>query len=166
MRLPVLYAQNIIVGVITSGRWQWYVTGHDFWVLDQGKLRGFDASEHAVSNLDSSEGRFAIEVVNQDTLAQFLRFIESFKASTEELRAQFLAEERDGKLGGDDWYKFIPSLLVDFDSRRLLSLYPEPYSFEDYVPAGWTGIYEDFLPLVPVSERYWVIEGVNYFEKR
>ncbi|HWI64958.1 MAG TPA: hypothetical protein VNT75_24275 [Symbiobacteriaceae bacterium] len=156
MLLPIEYAQHIIVGVVTSGSWRWYVTERDPWVLD---LKRYEQAMGRNGYQVSTPGRYDWNT------AQFLQHIQPFRVSVEELRAQIAAEEREGSLGDENWYKFIPSLLVDFDSRKLLSLYPEPYSFEAFVPEGWTGAYDDFLPLVPVSERYWVVDGADLFEK-
>ena len=60
----------------------------------------------------------------------------------------------------ESWaYDFRPSLYVDFDSRKLFSLYSEPASYEDFVPNKWVGEFFDFLNLVPESEKYWVEES-------
>ena len=57
----------------------------------------------------------------------------------------------------------MPSLIVDFDSKILLSYFPEPASFESYTPDGWIGKYENFLDEVPVEEKYWIINNKDYF---
>jgi hypothetical protein len=44
-----------------------------------------------------------------------------------------------------------------------MSYFPEPASFENFIPDGWKGFYENFLDKVPMQERYWVIDGIDYF---
>src|SRR5205807_1298043 len=63
----------------------------------------------------------------------------------------------------DDVAELCPSLLIDFDRKRLMSLFPEPASFEDYVPEGWSGEYGNFLDQVPEEQRYWTINGKDVF---
>jgi hypothetical protein len=65
----------------------------------------------------------------------------------------------------EDVADFCPALMVNFDQRRLLSLFPEMIKFEDYVPYGWYGKYDDFYPEIPQEQRYWIVDGVDYFER-
>jgi len=54
---------------------------------------------------------------------------------------------------------------VDFDEKTFYLLFPEPASFEEYVPSGWKGTYEDFTGLIPKIEKYWVNkDGENLLE--
>ena len=54
----------------------------------------------------------------------------------------------------EDDYK--PSLYVDFDKKKLYSMYEEPASYEDYVPIDWYAKYENFLNLIPIEKCYWI----------
>jgi hypothetical protein len=84
-----------------------------------------------------------------------------YLVTTDELRALLRAKLPATKW--DDIAELVPSLYVDFDERKLLSLYSEPASFEDYVPDGWEGRYDNFLHLISERRRYWVIDGVDIF---
>jgi hypothetical protein len=53
----------------------------------------------------------------------------------------------------------MPSLFIDFDSKTLLSYFPEPTAFEKFAPDGWVAAYRPFFDLIPLNERYWIIEG-------
>jgi len=33
-------------------------------------------------------------------------------------------------------------------------MFPEPASYEEYVPEEWQGKYEDFTELIPESQKY------------
>ncbi|WP_322906646.1 hypothetical protein [Paenibacillus campi] len=40
-----------------------------------------------------------------------------------------------------------PSLYVDVDGKQLFSSYPEPASYERYVPDGWRGTYGQWMEI-------------------
>jgi hypothetical protein len=63
----------------------------------------------------------------------------------------------------DEMAELFPSLFIDFDSKILLSLFPELLAFEKYIPKGWIGEFKNFYDLIPESEKYWIIDEVNYF---
>ncbi|MBD1373680.1 hypothetical protein IC620_15140 [Hazenella sp. IB182357] len=151
MKIEPEYAQNIIVGVIYKNEWIWYVTDRDVWFLDQTKL--------LPSNNDYSE-RFDIPIVNENTAEQFLEKISGYQVSVCEL-TYLLIKEKDKEEPEPD--NFGVSLMVDFDKKQLFSFYPEPMSFEYYVPDGWTGEYLNFESKIPHDQRYWIIDGENYF---
>lgn len=162
--LEPVYGEIIIVGVIESKEWYWYVTEKDFWILDYNKLesayklRGYDIS-------NSENNRFGIKVLQDEEIHKFLNKISKYKVSRD-----FLYNLMIKKINSNDFVDlldFQPALLVDFDDHILYSMYTEPYSFEEYVPADWSGIYEDFTSLVPEEERYWINEiKENLFFKK
>lgn len=59
----------------------------------------------------------------------------------------------------NDKLAYNPLILIDFESRVLTSYYPEPESFEDFVPDGWSGKYQDFAADIPQNKRYWLDEN-------
>ena len=62
----------------------------------------------------------------------------------------------------DDMNSFchlIPGLFVSFDSKAFFSYFPEPTHFENFAPDGWTSVYKPFFDLIPLKERYWIIDG-------
>ena len=146
------YAEDIVVGMISDKSFAWYILEKELCFLDLNKLReawrkrGYDAPD-----CDSNSERFGIRVVDEHTKYAFLEKIEDFKVTTTELRKMLMAETDSLERAA-----FSASLLIDFDQKRLLSIYYEPESFEAYVPAGWTGEYEDFYSDIPVQERYWI----------
>lgn len=110
-----------------------------------------------IHNPDDFSDRFDIAVVKEDTAEDFLHKIIDFEVGTEDLR-KILEQEAYSHISD-----MLPSLYVDFDGKELTSYYPEPASYELYVPNGWLGKYEQFLGNVPEDYRYWVIHGVNLF---
>jgi hypothetical protein len=107
--------------------------------------------------------RFNIPVLNEHTVDRFLAEMGEYEVERGIL-SQFVLERQPNS----DWYEIndlCPALLIDFDQKKLSSLFPEPASFEEYVPDGWIGEWKNFLDAVPVDSRYWVINGVDYFER-
>ncbi len=51
-----------------------------------------------------------------------------------------------------------PSILIDFENKVLWPYYAESGSFEDFVPNGWDGKYQDFTIEIPQNKRYWIDE--------
>ncbi|USB33409.1 hypothetical protein [Paenibacillus sp. YPG26] len=147
MKLMPDYAQVLIVGVIFRGTWNWYITEREYWFLNT-----------------EMEDRFGIEILDENTAEAFLTRIEDLKVSTLEL-AQTLNDLRDAFKSYDEVLEFIPAIYVNFDEKVLYSLFPEPMSFEDYVPDGWTGEYKDFLDEVPEQEQYWAAGGQHFFNE-
>ena len=148
-QLP-LYAQNIIVFVTFKSSTGWYVADKELWFLDLRKFAdAFISKGYAVPNPEDFSDRFNIPVVNEDTASAFLLCIQDCKASADELK-QVLEQKTYDHISD-----MVPSLYVNFDEKRLLSSYPEPASYEQFVPDGWIGLYGSWLACVPEEHRFW-----------
>lgn len=164
MLLEPQYAQNIIVAVIFHGEWRWYVTDKELWFLDLNKLtnafsdKGYDMNEE-----DDSE-RFGIRVLSEQTADLFLSLIQELRVEVTDLRQKVL-EVCSSADNYDCILDVCPVLCIDFDKKVLFSLYPEPAAYEDYVPDGWKGEYEDFTIKIPDNQKYWLISGKDYFKE-
>ncbi|MCM3020429.1 hypothetical protein M3582_20290 [Priestia megaterium] len=160
--LEPIYAENVIVGVIHKKQFQWYVTDRELWYLDYVKFAQAFESHLAADEYIEPE-RKGIEVLNNENAELFLQRIESYKADAATLLKLF--ENKIESKGEEDVLDFSPSFLVDFDQKAFYSMFPEPASFEEYVPSDWKGMYEDFTGLIPKIEKYWVNkDGENLFE--
>ncbi|MDM5340498.1 hypothetical protein QUF84_25230 [Fictibacillus enclensis] len=154
------YAENIIVLVKYNENYKWFVTDKEIWFLDLKKLissyreKGFE-----IPNPDDFSERFGIAVVNEDTVEAFLQEVSEFEVNNEELRKMLVQKTYN------DVTDMLPSLYVDFDDKKLISFYPEPASYEFYVPEGWRGEYEQFIELIPKDYCYWIVNGENLFVK-
>ena len=156
MILEPLYAENIIVAVIYKNEFRWYVTDKELWFLDYDKL------DHAYKNLgvsiednEETEERNGIQVLNNENVEVFLLRINQYKTTKEEIN-YLLLENIKRKNAGEDLLDFSPVLLINFDNKILYSMFPEPASYENYVPKDWIGTYEDFTEFIPTSEKYWI----------
>src|SRR5690606_22983456 len=112
-----------------------------------------------IHNPDDFSERFGIAVVNEDTAEEFLQKISEFEVSNEELR-EIVVQRKYSHISD-----MLPSLYVNFDGKKLTSFYPEPVSYERYVPNGWLGKYEEFIGDIPEDYHYWIVNGDNLFQK-
>lgn len=151
------YNENIIVGVLYNEVFNWYVTDKEIWYLDyQKRINAFNEKGFEVKEEYIDEARQGILILNSSNAKIFLKRIEKLKIESIQLR-KLLQKERT--LNDDSWtYDFRPSLYVNFDSRKLFSLYSEPASYENHVPMDWQGCYCDFMKLIPNNEKYWLDE--------
>lgn len=156
MVLEPLYAENIIVAIIYNNEFKWYVTDKELWFLDYNKL------DNAYKNLgieiqdnNEPEERIGIKVLDNENVAIFLQRINKYRTTKDELN-YLLLENIKNKSEEEDLLDFSPVLLINFDNKTLYSMFPEPASYEEYVPKGWSGKYEDFSELIPKSEKYWI----------
>lgn len=166
LKVQIEYGENIIVAVLFKSCWKWYVTEKDYWFLDLTKLDNafLNKGYKSTNQIDYSD-RFNIAVLDENSAEDFLNEISEFEVSKSELRNIILISEETITGVNYNYLEFMPALLVDFDNKILLSCFPEPASFESYVPEGWSGMYKEFLDKVPDEETYWMINNKNYFLK-
>ncbi|MGE1128325.1 hypothetical protein [Bacillus wiedmannii] len=156
MKLEPLYAENIIVAVIYKNEFRWYVTDKELWFLDYNKLdNAYKNLGISIEDNDETEERNEIKVLDHENVEVFLVRINQYKTTKEELN-YLLLENIKRKNAGEDLLDFSPVLLINFDNKILYSMFPEPASYENYVPKDWIGTYEDFTEFIPTSEKYWI----------
>ena len=156
MILEPLYAENIIVAVIYNNEFRWYVTDKELWFLDYNTLdNAYKNLGVSIEDNDETEERNGIKVLDNENVEVFLQRINKYNTTKEELN-YLLLENIKSKHAGEDLLDFSPVLLINFDDKILYSMFPEPASYEEYVPKDWNGKYEDFTKLIPKSEKYWI----------
>jgi hypothetical protein len=164
MKVPIKYGENIIVAVIYNHTWSWYVTEKEYWYLDLTRLeQAYLDKGYALPNAGDYSERFDIALLNEHSAEKFLQKISECRVSVVELSELLLKRDDHDLDQPDSITEFTPSLFVDFDEKLFISYFPEPASFEEYVPEDWVGKYESFLDKVPPQEKYWVILGKDYF---
>lgn len=148
-----VYAENLVVAIKHSGCIEWYILDKDYCFLDYNKLEeAYRKKGYEVVSDDAF--RFGIKVVSELTQNLFVDSIKKYKVEAEDLKNMLINESNyDEKLA------YNPSLLIDFEKKVLLSYYAEPESFEDFVPNGWDGKYQDFTLDIPQNKRYWIDEN-------
>ncbi len=104
--------------------------------------------------------RKGIEILDTQNWPEFSERIKHWKVSSQELTNLIKAN-----LPLESWeenFELFPALLIDFDDKRLFSVFTEPTKFENYVPSNWNGKLEDFFSLIPMQEKYWIINSIDY----
>jgi hypothetical protein len=86
--------------------------------------------------------RKGIPILNEKTALFFLHRIDECKVGYDILQNMMTEELPVSKW--DDISEMFPSLFINFDNKELWSLFSELTFFENYVPEGWIGKYEDF----------------------
>lgn len=161
IKLVPIYAENIIVGVLWKDMFRWYVTDKELWFLDYKKLDiAYGITE--IREFDSEpEERKGLYILDSNNIERFLDNINCYLYNSDELQ-NLILEKRKLMIDTDELLDFSPSLYIDFNKKLFFSLYPEPASYEDYLPDEWTGMYCDFLRLIPEKFRYWQSnKGIN-----
>ncbi|WP_338782148.1 hypothetical protein [Metabacillus sp. FJAT-52054] len=159
MLLEPVYGQNIIVGFIFNQHFNWYVTYRELWFLDYQKFNAAD-KDTGFSYGDFNNERNNIPVLDKTNALFFLNRIKELDSAA---LTQLLIDYKDS----EDLLDFSPALLVNFDCREFYSLFPEPASFEDYVPDGWSSQYFDFTGEILPEFKYWIDQsGVYLLVKR
>jgi hypothetical protein len=155
---------TILVCARHQSEWLWFQSPIDFWVLDQEKwTRGFRERGFEVPD-DDYAARFGIPIVDDDTVDDFLALMAEFGRLREDLEAELGARSESAR----SWWdiaELMPVFFVDFDARCAYSVYGENLELEKYVPAGWTGKFENFYGLIPEEQRYWVLDGIDQVER-
>lgn len=157
-----IYAENIIVGIYTNKGFNWYITEKDDWILDLRKYyyaykkRGFSIDFDFLLQY-----RHGIEVVDTDNINSLLE--ENYvnqKIKSTQLKKLVIEKQYTQTI-----LDLSPSLYLDFVNKKLYSMYPEPLPFENYVPTGWEGRYEDFTDYLKEKDRYWIQDGRNLIQE-
>ena len=145
------YAEVLIVAIINEGSFNWYILDSDICNLDLNILDDAYRKKGYYDDVIDESYRFGIRVVDEKTKDKFLENIKPFLISTSGLK-KMMSEEKDPE---ELYYAYRPSILIDFDKKCLLSYYPEYWSYEDFVPDGWTGKYQFFEDIIPEKFRFW-----------
>lgn len=123
--LGVVLYQNTLIMYMAPSAW---------FVMDYPK---YDPSIIA-SKERSSDFRDGVLLVDDSTAEAYLKAMQADTISLEELRAEFP--------GHKDALQ--PIFLIDFDGRRYISWYFD-IDYEEYVPSGWEGVFDNPLNHLP-----------------
>src|ERR1700733_4812976 len=130
--------EEVIVVVRINGRFRWFKSDRELWVLDLNKWRkDFLDAGFQVPEPDPSE-RFGIPVVNERTADRFLTEMKQFEINKEDLGKDLAVRFSDA---GSWWdvSDLFPIMFVDFDRRHVCALYQNGTRMERYISDVWTG---------------------------
>jgi hypothetical protein len=146
---------NIIVLTKVNHQYKWFCSDKVYWIMNYAKyVHQFDPTD------DDYSERFDIGILDEKTAAPFLEKMEEYNCSIDELKRLFAGSLPLASF--DEAYHLFPKLFVDFDNKRLLSVYSEALMLENYAPEGWISKYESFTGDIPTEQKYWVVDGVDY----
>lgn len=161
INLKPIYCENVIVAIMWKNKFYWCITHKDLWKLDYIKLyenikmqyekMSFSHKKfiHDVGNFEYFCGaRWGISILNEKSVDQFLKKIEKNIIDTDELRNMYL-DSSGAKI------ECLPVFFVNFDKKSFYSYFPEPESFERFIPDNWNSEYINFYNLIPIEKVYW-----------
>jgi hypothetical protein len=160
MSLKPEYSVDIIVLVKFNDKYTWYLQEKEYWVLDYNKWESIFESLGEDDTIYGEDLRDDFPVLDSDNWLSYERVIKDYLVTKEQL-SEMISEN----LPIESWAEkgeLFPSLFINFDKKELFSLFPEPLAFEKFVPDNWVGKYEDFHLLIPDTEKYWIINGVDH----
>ena len=169
MPMSGLDVEEAIVVVRINGRFRWFKSDRELWVLDLDKwTKDFLDAGFQVPEPDPSE-RFGIPVVNERTAEHFLTEMQPFEIDKEDLARELVVRFP----GAQSWWEvgdLFPIMLVDFDRRHVCAFYQQGTRMERYVPDGWTSEFEDFATKYPEerfprTEKFWIQNGIDMLKE-
>lgn len=159
------YSNVIIVLTLYQGIYRWFVSVKEEWIMDFvvykiGKPHKFP---NGFPDEDYSY-RYNIPILDEQTFEKFMRAAEEDIVTIEELKELLFVYS---PIIWAEHEHLFPSLFVNFDEKILHYRFPEYTSFDLYTPLHWRGKYWqpyslDFFELIPSSQKYWIIDGVDY----
>ena len=146
------HKENIIVGIKKANKFNWYVLPITIAILDLSKLKentlNFYMSHASFKNMRQD----CISLNNEKETKEYMQTIKPFMVFSEQL-SNMLAHASKGK--GNFANDFCPSLLYDFDNKKM---YYSSEMFETHkkcLPNNWTFSASNFLDLIPSKHQFW-----------
>lgn len=155
-RIKPIYAEKVMVAIKDCGCIDWYILDRDLCFMDYTKVEeAYRKKGYEI--LEDNELRFGIKVIDESNKAFFLDKIVQYKVTVSEIKKLLITEKvYNARLA------YNPSIMIDFDEKIFISNYPEPASFECFMPTGWVGEYQNFEDRIPLNLRYWIdADGKN-----
>jgi hypothetical protein len=151
-----------------KGKWTWYRSEVDYWVLDSRRwVEAFIREGYDVGP-DPYGDRFGIEIVDENNFGSFLAKMDPFKVKIDEVAAELWETYQRNISSWWDVAHLFPQFWLDADLKVLRSVYGDGVELEKYVPPGWRGLYIDFLSAsgdsLPEAMQYWKKGKVNLLE--
>lgn len=150
--------QDIIVLVLYKNSWKWYLSEKELWIMDYKKFtHAFDPSD------DDYSDRFNIPVLDDFSAEYFFSHMKEFVVPKKKLEGLIL--ENLPITSWENVAHIFPSLFLNFEAKKLYSVFQELTRFEEFVPENWASEYGDFYGKIPDEFKYWKINGRDYFKQ-
>lgn len=134
--------------VFYQGKYRFFLEYTAWWILDYAT---YDPSS-LTDNEDNSYYRNGILVVDENP-QEFLEAMKSAKISIDNLR-RLVNEQHRIVLADEDDYRGDLHLvfLINFDEKLYVSMFAD-VGYEEYVPKGWKGVFDDPLKYLPEETK-------------
>ena len=148
--------EYIMTGILRNGEFNFYILPQTLVYLDYSKyLRECYPNDDPETFVDENvEERFYIYTVDEEHEDYFMECIQPYRREGQRLR-----EEMQMCIADYEVSYYFPCVLIDFDRKKFLCYYWEPYFWEKYLPEGWIS---EFRPItdedVPADKRFWLDE--------
>jgi hypothetical protein len=148
---------SILVALVWQGIHRWFCSAKEDWVLNQTSWGRIFGEED-----DTCSHRYEICILSVNTIEEFLIWHSEYEISQETIKGWFLSF-MPLTSWQENWHLF-PSLLLDFDNRELLCMFPEPFFIERYLPDHWKGEWKTVPTEIPEHLRYWIVDDVDWWK--
>lgn len=110
----IIYAEELITITHYNGKWQYFISDKDLWILDQKSwANSFRVAGYNIPVNDYSD-RFNIPLLDENTVDNFLFNMKKFKVSSKTLSQLIINRNLDEEP------QYLPALYVDFDNKILI----------------------------------------------
>lgn len=155
--------ENVVVLVKADGRFHYYVTEKELWILNDVMLEEYWNAIGCVTPDPEDRGeKTGFDILDETNVSRFLPVIAQYEVGFEELKEYYnlylYVMEDEIKADLEDIREILPIFYIDFDRRIFISYYSEPGSYEKYLPnANWKGYLMEIETdkEIPPEMRYW-----------
>lgn len=155
---------NVGTAVITAFVYHqqvtWFVCDKDLWFYPSHILASLlqQPLEASLPYHESDQERGML--LNTDDIDRLYRWMQPYHVSITQL--QIAMQRFIPPTTSWDLFMFEPCFYINADTYHFVSHYSEPIEYETFIPPTWTGVYGDFMPLIPIADCYWIIDDCDW----
>jgi len=153
MKVEPDFSDNIVVLIKNNNVYTWYVSEKELWIMDLLKLYNAFRKKRKlplVNEIHEEGEREGYEILDCHNIGHFQTKMREYEVSYNELK-EYYQLFSEVYMGGKQ-FRVFPSFFINFDSKIFISYFSEPGSYEDFVPDGWRGIYENEMNFDIIKE--------------
>jgi len=140
MKIEPNYPGEIIILVKNKGKYSWFVSDKELWILDLVKLENAYRQKQnlpGIQSVQADDERMGFEILTEKNVEHFLEVVKNYKVSYSELK-EFC--DLHNEIYADCCLeRSEPAFYINFDEKSFHSYFDEPGSYEYYIPDNWRG---------------------------
>ena len=140
MKVEPNYPGEIIILVKNKGKYSWFVSDKELWIMDLVKLENayrLKRNMPEVEFIQADDERKGFEVLSEINIDQFLEVAKDYKVDYPELKE--FCDLHNEVYPDYQPERAEPVFYIDFDEKSFHSYFDEPGSYEYYIPDDWHG---------------------------